>query len=143
MVTADNGRLLWDEKERVWINTETGDKQKHMMENMTKQEKDYWFSEKHQISVKIPEYITIKNIIDNKVDKYVAIDRCLISEICMLWEHNIHTTGCCCGHGYEAAEIYVDDNSIKAMEELGYEHKPCSLYPDRKDLFYAKSKHKE
>ena len=54
--------------------------------------------------------------------KPVCIDCCLACEIAWLWKHGVITSGSCCGHGIMAAMINVQDESIKKMEELGYEH---------------------
>lgn len=38
----------------------------------------------------------------------VSIDKCLLPEILGLWEMDIKTTACCCGHGKQGVFIGVD-----------------------------------
>ena len=52
----------------------------------------------------------------------ICIDTCLADEIKMLWTKGIKTTGCCCGHNIGCSMINVSPESIKGMEDLGYEH---------------------
>jgi len=72
----------------------------------------------------------------------VTVDACLSEEIESLWEHGIHTTGCCCGHGKALGYIGVIEEDIPKMKALGYQqyiHSFLSGGIDRKDSFIPKS----
>ena len=72
----------------------------------------------------------------------VTVDACLSEEIESLWEHGIHTTGCCCGHGKALGYIGVIEEDIPKMRELGYTqyiHNYLSGGSSRKDSFIPKT----
>lgn len=73
-------------------------------------------------------------------EKYVSIDKCLLTEIISLWENGIKTTGCCCGHGKNEPFIGVLPEYIPTMKQLGYQvqNNPCR--PNDKDSFIPKTK---
>ena len=82
----------------------------------------------------------------NSTDGYkdvVFVDECIADEVNQLWDKNIHTCGCCCGHNKDIGFIQVVDEDIIKMQELGYEK---YIYEDefgginRNDAFIPKSK---
>ena len=77
---------------------------------------------------------------DQKTQKLISVDKCLLSEVQSLWERGIKTTGCCCGHGnIERAFIGVAEEFIPKMKELGYMvwHNECR--PEDEDSFVPKT----
>lgn len=73
--------------------------------------------------------------------KCVSIDKCLLPEIIQLWEKDIKTTGCCCGHDRkDMAFIGVQEKYIPKMKELGYEVYFNSCRPEDEDSFIPKTK---
>ena len=71
--------------------------------------------------------------------KRVSIDKCLLDEVVVLWEHGIKTAGNCCGHGKDEPVIWVYDEFIPRMKELGYEVWPHYDGSGREDGFLAKT----
>lgn len=41
-------------------------------------------------------------------NRTVCVDSCIADVIKTLWEHNILTLGCCCGHGKESPSVVID-----------------------------------
>ena len=87
----------------------------------------------------------INTIPYNFADGYknvIFVDECISDEITKLWNNNIITTGCCCGHG-KIGFIQVSEQSIDKMKKLGYEK---YIYSDdfgginRNDAFIPKTK---
>lgn len=74
-----------------------------------------------KILLHAPEKFIKYNCSDSYKD-VVQVDICIADEITKLWNKEIRTTGCCCGHGSELGFIQVTDECISKMEELGYEH---------------------
>ena len=81
----------------------------------------------------------------NNSDEYkdeIEVDDCIAEEIKYLLNQNIHTCGCCCGHG-KIGFIQVIDEDIELMQQYGYKK---YLYEDefggddRNDAFMPKSK---
>lgn len=74
----------------------------------------------------------------------VCVDLCLAGEIVWLWDKEIETKGCCCGHGKHLGYIEVSDDCIQKMRDLGYQN---YIYDDefggheRKSAFIPKSTH--
>ncbi len=72
--------------------------------------------------------------------KPICVDTCLQPEIYeLIRKHNVHTIGCCCGHGKEDGYIQVAPEYVQKMHELGYEP-----YPEKEDgqgkwCFYPKT----
>lgn len=52
----------------------------------------------------------------------IVVDECIAEEVAELRRRGVNTVGCCCGHGVHLGFIQVSDDSIKAMEVLGYQH---------------------
>lgn len=51
---------------------------------------------------------------------YVCVDKCLMDEILELWDEQIQTTGCCCGHNKAIPYINTLETDFEKMIELGY-----------------------
>lgn len=68
----------------------------------------------------------------------VSIDKCIASEVQMLWEIGIETTGCCCGHNKVDAYIGVIDRDIPIMKRMGYAVAHNRTRPNDEDSFYPK-----
>jgi len=68
----------------------------------------------------------ILNLPDNidtaRKSRTVCIDACIVDVIKFLWENNIQTLGCCCGHNKEYPNIVVEsgykENDIKYILNL-------------------------
>ena len=100
------------------------------------------------MKLKIPKDFLLKNTIldgnDLYKNGYLEIDDCIADEIEDLWDANIHTLGCCCGHGKERGFIQVERTDFQNMLDLGYEW--YRDYPedfggkDRFDAFVPKSR---
>lgn len=76
----------------------------------------------------------------DKIYRYVSIDKCLIHEIIHLWEQDIKTVGCCCGHGeVTKAYIQVQEECIPKMIELGYVEHFNINHPLANDCFIPKT----
>ena len=55
----------------------------------------------------------------DNADQTVCVDSCIADVIRKLWEHNICTLGCCCGHGQHPPEVIIDsDNDGKMVGRL-------------------------
>lgn len=55
----------------------------------------------------------------------ICVDTCLQHEIHeLIFKYNVHTIGCCCGHGRKQAYIQVSSQFVQKMHELGYELLP-------------------
>jgi hypothetical protein len=84
------------------------------------------------------------NKIKNKLSNKASIDICLVGEIKFLWENNIKTTGCCCGHNKKLPYIGVFEEDVDKMIDMGY-IKRTNLSNgikgvfERKDSFYPKT----
>ncbi len=65
------------------------------------------------------EVLAIKFGVEDR-NRIVPIDRCLVSEICSLWNEGIETLGCCCGHNTEEPTIAVPKKFYFDMQRLGY-----------------------
>lgn len=53
--------------------------------------------------------------------KTIKVDKCLLNEIDYLVHNDIHTLGCCCGHGNRKKPyIEVDEKDRTKMLEKGY-----------------------
>ena len=52
----------------------------------------------------------------------VAVDECIVNEIKNLWQHEVQTLGCCCGHGKEVANVIIaekyNEDQIKFVAKL-------------------------
>jgi len=53
----------------------------------------------------------------------MGIDTCIAQEIKHLWDCDIGTTGCCCGHNQQEGYIGVIDKDIEFMKKSGYKVK--------------------
>jgi len=53
----------------------------------------------------------------------MGIDTCIAQEIKHLWDCDIRTTGCCCGHNQQEGYIGVIDKDIEFMKKSGYKVK--------------------
>ena len=71
--------------------------------------------------------------------KLVAVDKCLLPEILQLWEMDIKTTGCCCGHDKLKPFISVKKEFVKQMEEMGYKHQKNKYSLKDNTHFYPKT----
>jgi hypothetical protein len=87
--------------------------------------------------IKIPKNVDILNYF-NKKKKEVWIDEILIEEIKGLWELNIRTLSCCCGHGVQPSSIIVELEDIGKMKYLGYTEQIHFLDSSRKGFFLSK-----
>lgn len=87
-------------------------------------------SPKHMVN-----YLQIRR--DRGMSKFVTIDPCIAKEIQYLWDNNIFTYGCCCGHNYLESFVNVDEKDINWMIENGYTQN--HLDKTRKDTFKLKS----
>lgn len=55
----------------------------------------------------------------------ICVDTCLQNEIHeLIFNHNVNTIGCCCGHGRKQAYIQTSPQSVQKMHDLGYEPLP-------------------
>lgn len=101
------------------------------------------------ITLTPPKDFIYKNVQSDDEPKYknypISIDSCIADEIQELWDKDIRTTGCCCGHGINLGFIQVENEDIPKMEAMGYEH---YLYSNkfggvaRKDGFIPKTGYK-
>lgn len=71
--------------------------------------------------------ITIDYRNENKV---ISVDRCIIPELCSIWNRGIRTIGSCCGHGSVYGYIQVDPAYQDEMLNLGYEKLPDDVSGD-------------
>lgn len=69
----------------------------------------------------------------------VEIDKCLIPEIKWLWNNGIETLASCCGHNKIEPTIIVKSKYIDKMKQLGYKNIINYIYPEKKNLFLAKT----
>lgn len=92
-------------------------------------------------NIMLPYYVTDPtDKTHEKQTKTVAIDKCLLPEILLLWEAGIKTTGCCCGHGdHSMAFIGVKDEYIQKMKDFGYEVYFNECRPGAEDSFVPKT----
>lgn len=98
--------------------------------------------------IKPPINFLKKNITLENDDIYknyeIEIDDCLVNEIQELWKQNIHTLGCCCGHGKQKGFIQVEPMDQDKMLQLNYQW--YHEYPEefggiyRFDAFIPKTK---
>lgn len=72
--------------------------------------------------------------------KTVCIDKCLLPEVVSLWEKDIRTAGCCCGHAKQPPFIAVMDSEIPKMKALGYKVSFNDCRPGDEDSFIPKTK---
>lgn len=70
--------------------------------------------------------------------KVVNVDHCISTEVRMLWNVGVRTTGCCCGHNKQEGYIGVIDKDIPRMKAMGYKVAPNSCRPNDEDSFYPK-----
>ncbi len=68
----------------------------------------------------------------------ICIDNCILQEIIELWDENITTTGCCCGHNKLEPYIGVIDNDIDKMINMGYTIQFNPMRPEDNDTFNIK-----
>lgn len=73
----------------------------------------------------------------NRSTNIVGIDRCIYPEIRWLWFLGIRTIECCCGHNVNHGYIAVNQESVEAMEALGYKRIPFDQ--SRNNFFYPRS----
>jgi len=59
----------------------------------------------NSITLQLPDYLK-----ETRNNPYVSIDECIISTIQQLWDNNIITHGCCCGHNKDNPSIVVESN---------------------------------
>ena len=71
--------------------------------------------------------------------KYIAVDKCLLSEVLELWKLGIKTTGNCCGHGEVLSFISCKEGYEHKMLELGYENIINSYFPESRIYFKPKT----
>lgn len=57
-------------------------------------------------------------------NRLIYVDRCMIPELQSLWNRDIETGGCCCGHFEKDGFIQVFPEHMDAMRQLGYEEIP-------------------
>lgn len=70
----------------------------------------------------------------------ICVDTCLQHEIHeLIFKHNVHTIGCCCGHGKKQAYIQVSSQFVQKMHELGYELLPKETDEQGKWCFKPKT----
>lgn len=55
-----------------------------------------------------------------KEKTYISVDTCMVSEILYLWENNIGTYGCCCGHNSQLPMINIREEDLDKARGLGY-----------------------
>lgn len=68
-------------------------------------------------------------------NRFTCIDRCVLSEITLLWSLGIVTTGCCCGHNQLKGFIGVEDDYIEQMKAIGYAVQLNTSRPNTEDTF--------
>lgn len=102
--------------------------------------KDYMYSCETVVLQPPPNFIPY-NLGEGFKDS-IAIDKCLEDEIKYLWDNNVVTMGCCCGHGRRLGFIQVADGCIDKMRSMGYQNyiyeSKCGGV-ERKDAFIPKS----
>lgn len=75
----------------------------------------------NQVELKAPNFMKNKKINDCfSIYDTICIDKCLEKEIISLWDKEIFTMGCCCGHNKTFAFIQVLDKDVVKMLNLGY-----------------------
>jgi hypothetical protein len=90
--------------------------------------------------LKFPGFMLSKNGGYYTTKDSCSVDICIVDEIKYLWENEIHTMNCCCGHGRIPASVIVrTDNDAKKIMALGYKKHP---YERIENCFLLKSKHK-
>lgn len=71
-------------------------------------------------NIKVGSYDNQVTLLNPFTGKYICVDRCLMDEICDLWNNGIETTGCCCGHNTVTPMINTKQECHEGMVELGY-----------------------
>jgi hypothetical protein len=96
------------------------------------------------ILLKFPDFMLKENGGYYHSKNSCAVDPCLVDEILYLWSHEIHTMGCCCGHGKIEGSITVwREEDASKMIYLGYEYSNIETNEMLKGLiFKAKSIHR-
>lgn len=72
-----------------------------------------------QVILKLPKYLA-KYRPNNP--HTVCIDKCIVDVILKLWEHQIITLGCCCGHGEERPSLVIgtdyEEHSYSKIKDI-------------------------
>ena len=75
------------------------------------------YGEKPNVILELPNHLATW-----KQNRTVCIDACISEVIQFLWNNNIETLSCCCGHSRKNPEIVIsdgyDDSEIKEIIEL-------------------------
>ena len=98
----------------------------------------------NQTCVDIPSHMEdYKNYkLSNGLKSVICIDNCILEEIKHLWNLEIKTTGCCCGHNKLDGFIGVVNEDVSKMKQLGYEVRVNEIRPNDEDSFHPKSVNK-
>jgi len=73
------------------------------------------------VSVPTPDFMRGEEYGCYHVPDIADIDRCIVDDIRKLWDEQIITTGCCCGHNRIPPTVTVAPECEAKMERLGYE----------------------
>jgi len=98
----------------------------------------------NQTCVDIPSHMEDYRIyrLSNGLKPVICIDNCILEEIKHLWNLEIKTTGCCCGHNKLDGFIGVVNEDVSKMKQLGYEVRVNEIRPNDEDSFHPKSVNK-
>jgi hypothetical protein len=88
-----------------------------------------------QIYLDFPKHMYEENGGYYKTKYGCSVDICMVEEILALWQCEIVTLNCCCGHGLKIPTIITMEKDINKMLKLGYKQFV------KKDIFIAKSRH--
>lgn len=67
-----------------------------------------------------PEFMRGKSYGCYSVPDFADIDGCILPRIKALWDQEVITTGCCCGHNKIPATVTVAPECVAQMEALGF-----------------------
>lgn len=73
----------------------------------------------------------------------IPVDRCIVAEVIELWEANIQTYGCCCGHNKVAGFINVGEEDFNKAITLGWVKYEFKDNPKRCDTVMIKNTNKD
>ena len=72
------------------------------------------------IDIEMGTYANSISVINpySPTNKIVNVDHCISTEVRMLWNVGVRTTGCCCGHNKQDGFIGVIDEDIPRMKAM-------------------------
>ena len=84
----------------------------------------------NQVLLDVPSFMyPLRDCLGNiKAVQKIAIDRCLVPTIKLLWSNGIKTLNCCCGHNRLKPTVIVDEKYIPKLMSLGFTHFSHSRY---------------